>query len=144
MGDNGCYQTFLGVPVYLSVGVNQSKEARETTLVTVSIRADLATAAAVHRAITDRLLVILDFIFTCLNCLIWVCTGFLDTSVRKTRITMIEVVAFLAHLSRRLSSVRLSVCVLTLYNQKANCNQISSEASFGLWKDCIRFLAKSD
>ena len=63
VSDNGCYQTFLGAPVYLSVTVNQSKECRETTLVTVLIRADLATAAAVHRAITDRLLVILEISF---------------------------------------------------------------------------------
>lgn len=58
VSDNGCYQTFLGAPVYLSVGMNQSNEGRETTLVTVSIRADIATAAAVHRAINDRLLML--------------------------------------------------------------------------------------
>ena len=54
--ENGCFRTFLGQPVYLSVTVNQSGESGgESTLVTVSVRSDLATAAAVHKAIKHRL-----------------------------------------------------------------------------------------
>lgn len=53
--DNGCYHTFLGQPVHLSVTVNQMKDEEETSQVAVSICSDLITAAAFHKAVTCRL-----------------------------------------------------------------------------------------
>ena len=43
----------LGQPVYLSVAVNQS--GGETTIVTVSVRSEVSTAAVVHQAVKHRL-----------------------------------------------------------------------------------------
>ena len=51
--DSGSYRTLLGQPVYLSVAVNQS--GGETTLLTVSVRSEVPTAAAVHQAVKHRL-----------------------------------------------------------------------------------------
>ena len=54
--ENGCYRTYLGTPIYLNVTVNQSREGtEEITLVAVFIRSNLATAAAVHMAVQQRL-----------------------------------------------------------------------------------------